>query len=78
MQIMIKALKKTRTWLLGCLLTLLGFSSCEKPGPDMYGPPLVMYGPPENGYQTLSQGNDPMQGQLAVPVTPEVVAPEEE
>ena len=77
-QIMIKALKKTRTWLLGGLLTLLGFSSCEKPRPDMYGPPLVMYGPPENSYQTRSHGDDSLRDELAGSVTPEVVVPEEE
>ena len=74
---MIAAWKKARTWLLGGLLTLLGFSSCEKPGPDMYGPPLTMYGPPVDRYQTRSQRDDPMQEELAVPETPEVVAPEE-
>ena len=36
-----------------------------------------MYGPPVDRYQTRSQGDDPMQEELAVPETPEVVAPEE-
>lgn len=80
---MIAAWKKARTWLLGSLLTLLGFSSCEKPGPDMYGPPLAMYGPPmygplENACLTRSQADDPRQEEVTGPETPEVVSPEEE
>ena len=65
------AFKKARTWLLGGLLTLLGFSSCEKPGPAMYGPPLLMYGPPvPDNCQTRSAEN-PSNEELAEPVTPE-------
>ena len=77
---MIAVWKKARTWLLGSLLTLLGFSSCEKPGADMYGPPpMLMYGPPppQNGYQARSEG-EPSKAELVETVTPETDAPEVE
>ena len=42
-------LKKARKFILGGLLTVLGFSACDPeddPFVDMYGSPYVMYGPP--------------------------------
>ena len=80
------AFKKTWRWVLVGLLGLLGFSSCEKPSPDMYGPVPVMYGPgpiysmygvaPASYESRASQGN-PEEG-LSETVTPLVEAPEEE
>lgn len=51
-------MKNARRIILGGLLSLLGFSSCEPDDPDapaMYGPPVYMYGPPAVSQQYPSQ-----------------------
>jgi hypothetical protein len=59
-----QALNQSWKWLVGVLLTLLGFSSCSKPDPvptTMYGPPpgVYMYGPRPSSFKTLSQEGSP-------------------
>ena len=80
------AFKKTWRWILVGLLGLLGFASCEKPGPDMYGPVPVMYGPgpiysmygvAPASYETRAPQGNPEEG-LSETVTPMAEAPEEE
>ena len=79
------AVKKAWRWVLVGLLGLLGFSSCEKPAPDMYGPvplmygpgPYTMYGPPlTTSYEPRSSQTDPEED-LSDAVIPEVEVPEE-
>jgi hypothetical protein len=74
------ALKKAWKWVLGGLLGLLGFTSCEKPGPDMYGPLpgtyISMYGPAPASYETRAPQTDPEEG-LSETVAPEAEVPEE-
>ena len=84
------AFNNTWKWFLVGLLGLLGFSSCEKPEPDMYGPlpyvymygPLpgsyyTMYGPPTTSYETRAPQGNPAE-ELAETETPVVESPEEE
>ncbi|MBQ8021364.1 MAG: hypothetical protein IJ255_01565 [Bacteroidales bacterium] len=64
-------LKKARKFILGGMLTVLGFSSCDPDDPDMrdmYGPPAPMYGPPapSEQYQFQQSGQGSQETELPV------------
>ncbi len=64
-------MKNARRFILGGLLSLLGFSSCEPDEPDapvMYGPPVYMYGPPAASRQYPSQDPGSSLEESALPV----------
>ncbi|MBQ3438572.1 MAG: hypothetical protein IJG35_01145 [Bacteroidales bacterium] len=65
-------LKKARKFILGGLLTVLGFSSCDPDDPDdraMYGSPVYMYGPPAPSGQYQSQQPDQGSQEPELPVS---------
>lgn len=65
-------LKKARKFILGGMLTVLGFSACDPDDPDMrdmYGPPVYMYGPPAPSGQYQFQQPDQGSPESELPVS---------